>query len=244
MERLYKSPDMNVQKHLQKLMREFALHFSEFTISNENNLYVHFIKKLKPVAGQTIFSTLNYDLLFEDASESLGYRINCFQESKVDLTYLKLHGSCNFIPDPTLNNTFTNCFVIGESGGFNFPIAACTREEVRKFCSTDGNIYPTMALYANTKPTQFGSQAIEDIRYRWKHHVQSADKILIIGVRPYPLDTHIWKPLENSTATIGYIGSTEFNQWHNSFRINKDDYFIGTKWIDHLEESVGFLTES
>jgi hypothetical protein len=83
---------------LQRLMCDMAIYLSEFEPSNNSNLYIQFLRELKSVLGDTIFSTLNYDLLFEDAVERIALETNHFVEDKEGITFLKLHGSCNFLP--------------------------------------------------------------------------------------------------------------------------------------------------
>ena len=93
----------------------------------------------------------------------------------------------------------------------------------------------------DSKPKQVSSDRIDDIQRRWTNQILSTERILIIGVRPYPADTHVWGPLSKTYARIGYIGSNDFQNWHDTNRSKRNDSFIGTRWVDHFKESVEFL---
>lgn len=222
---------------LQRLMCDMAIYLSEFEPLNNSNLYIQFLCKLKSVLNDTIFSSLNYDLLFEDAVERIALKTNHFVEDKEGITFLKLHGSCNFLPPEGWQ--VTNNFIMGSSG-ISYPLRAASRKATQQFCNIKGTIYPAMALYMNSKPRQVSSDIIEDIQKRWEKYIALAKKILIIGVRPYTLDTHIWNPLSNTNARIGFIGSTQFHNWDKENRNGKDLY-IGREWLDHFTESIEFL---
>ena len=233
MQALYETGDPQVQE----LMCDMALFFSEFQASDNSNLYIQLLSKVKPLLDNTIFSSLNYDLLFEDALCGFGYKPDYFVENSEGITFLKLHGSCNFLPE---GGIVKNNIIIGSSG-ISFPLKGASREEVAQFCSIKGTIYPVMALYMDSKPKQISSDRINDIQKRWTDHILSAERILIVGVRPYPADTHVWGPLLKTNARIGYIGSDYFHCWHKENRNNKKDCFIGTRWENHFDESVQFL---
>lgn len=86
------------------------------------------------------------------------------------------------------------------------------------------------------------SGRIKAIQDRWKKNVLEAKPILIIGVKPYLADKHIWEPLTQTDAKLGYLGSIdEFNLWVEKYRKNKENKVIGKRWSEHFEESIAFL---
>ncbi|TLX90900.1 MAG: hypothetical protein E6K94_05645 [Thaumarchaeota archaeon] len=92
------------------------------------------------------------------------------------------------------------------------------------------------------RASQFGSGRIKAIQDRWKKNVLEAKRILIIGVKPYEADKHIWEPLIQTDAKLGYIGSIdEFKIWVEKYRKNKENHVIGKRWSNHFNDSVKFL---
>lgn len=155
------------------LMKNMGYYFSEFHIRKPtNNLYFHFIKELKPKIGDTLFSTLNYDLIFELAANLNGLSADYWgdkYESSEQIIFWKLHGSCNirssgFSLDSGIHFT---------SGvGFESALRAMNQIETREYCSSYEGLYPAMCLYMKSKPIQIGYYALKsqqqgEIRY-WK----------------------------------------------------------------------------
>lgn len=69
-----------------------------------------------------------------------------------------------------------------------------------------------------------------------------ANKILIIGVRPYLDDKYIWDPLTRTKAKVGYVGNgKEYNQWLRSGRDEKNTANLGERWDKCLNKTVSFI---
>lgn len=92
------------------LMRNMSEYFVEFRPTRDSNLYIRFIKELKPILNDILFSTLNYDLLFEHAVKHNGLLVTRLQEIQDRIYFLKLHGSCDFIP-PKGFSLYNNVFM-------------------------------------------------------------------------------------------------------------------------------------
>lgn len=220
------------------LMTVMAEYFCGFQPRNKSNLYNRFLHELRDTIQEIMFSTLNYELLFELALESFGLRAECFLENTINIPFLKLHGSCNFVMQGI------RLFNTPMKGGnlIDAPLKAVNVKEAISYCRSGDSGYPAMCIYMESKPTQFGSGKIKAIQERWKKNVLNAERILIIGVKPNEADRHIWEPLIETDAKIGYIGSiNEFNKWIMKYRNNKQYQMIGKRWSDHLNDSVNFL---
>jgi hypothetical protein len=221
------------------LMREMAKYFCGFRPINNSNLFTKLIHELKVSLKETVFSTLNYDLIFELALQSQDLVAECFLEDTTDITYLKLHGSCNFVLESV--GTWINCQFQG-ANAIESNLKALNADEVIDYCNSNDSLSPAMCVYMDSKPSQFGSGRIKAIQERWKNNVLEAERILIIGVKPYEADRHIWEPLIQTDAELGYIGSTDiFNKWVEKNRKNKMNCVIGDRWSDHFNDSVKFL---
>ena len=68
--------------------------------------------------------------------------------------------------------------------------------------------------------------------------------MLIIGVRPNPNDTHIWNPIIETNAIVGYIGSnSDFIKYVEKKRNGKTTKFIGYRWNEVFDDSITFVRE-
>jgi len=197
MQMLFESLDV------QDLMRKMAEYFSEFQPEDDSNLYIEFLHGLKNHVHGIVFSTLNYDLLFEAALESCGQQADYFSTTSEGILFLKLHGSCNFLLQGV---EFTNCSFMGPNI-IDWPLIAVRRDKVIDYCYSGSSVYPAMCLYTPSKQVQFRGGRIMNIQKKWAEHVLNSDRILIVGVRPYEKDSHIWGPLSQTSATLGLIVS-------------------------------------
>jgi hypothetical protein len=222
------------------LMKDIARYFCAFQPFNNSNLFIRFIHGLKDTIQDITFSTINYDLLFELALQSIGMTVQCFSETDIGVPFLKLHGSCNFVMRGVR-------FYGGSKKGKNLvncPLDAVSREKALSYLNSCQTAYPAMCIYMESKPAQFGTGEIKKIQYRWKECVMRADRILIIGVKPNIADKHIWGPLSETNAKLGYIGSKdEFNNWRKTYRNNDKDVFIGSRWKEYLVDGIKFLKD-
>ncbi|MDN5844682.1 MAG: hypothetical protein L0H53_00235 [Candidatus Nitrosocosmicus sp.] len=221
------------------LICNIAEYFCNFRINDNSNLYV---KLINAMGSRTniIYSSLNYDLLFESALEKENVNYDYFNERKGAVSFLKIHGSSNFLPPG--NNIFINCdFQVKNSISFpSIEVGDCTR--VREFCRSTNSISPIMAIYMHDKPLLITSQNIPEIQERWRQYVSKADKILIIGVKPNPDDKHIWDSLSNSKGRIGIVGSSKhFDDWRNLHRTNDIDILLGNYWEECIDDCIKFI---
>jgi hypothetical protein len=223
------------------LMRDMAEYFCNFIPICHENLYIKFLAELKDSIIDIVFSSLNYDLIFENAAIQNQLATPSFERNDNTPYLLKLHGSCNFLP---IGLTVKD---IGFAGGpapmINMNIKASSTEEVKRFCHDPGQaLYPAMCLYMKSKVAQFGYNVILELQKKWTNEILNAEKVLIIGVKPYPEDRYIWDPLSQTNAILGYIGNkNDFEYWKEAFRKDKNSELLGLRWDIDFSKSVDFL---
>ncbi len=86
---------------MQHFIRDMAYYFSRFS-PEPGNHYIELIKTIKAKRHDVLLSTLNYEMLIEAAITICGSTVSYEGYgglSTGDFTLLKLHGSCNFLPD-------------------------------------------------------------------------------------------------------------------------------------------------
>jgi hypothetical protein len=227
-----------------RLMRDMAKYFIKFRPLNDSNLYVQFLSRVKPFNKEYTFSTINYDVLFEYAAAQNGLAIDCFPQIQGDLFYLKLHGSSNFILAvrglKVINTRYNRTTPLLET-----PLRTANPEEVLSFCNSVTSLYPAMCLYAPEKKAQIGYERILKLREIWKERIMNVDRILTIGFRPWKPDMHIYEPISNTPARVGFVGSRLcFEGWINPDRDTTKTEFLGETWQDSFEACFEFLKSS
>lgn len=214
------------------LMRHMTLYLAQFRPDGSHqDLYSRLLQELKR-AGTTsgvLFSTLNYECVLEVAASALGFKVD-YGEGKVTsdaVRVLKLHGSCNFLSggiQATGGVTFTRGVV------FDGGLRPVNPNEAIQYCLSNTALYPAMALYMNAKPIQIGQSVVHGLQLRWGEQVRKAKRILIIGVRPYSEDTHIWGPLAECSGELGFVGpEQDFIEWREKYRSSKYSLWIGPR---------------
>lgn len=183
------------------LQREVAIYLSTFA-APPHNAYSRLFRRLKTVMSSMVVATLNYDLLIEG---SLQQSVGGFSYStRGTLTpLLKLHGSSNFLcrlPFGILRiGESFNCerFVEGAE-----TFIAKSTAEIHAWCKDPNNsqLSPVLAVYEKGKRVHINSSLVEQIQQEFRSAVERATLLVIIGTNYIPEDTHIWSPLEASSA--------------------------------------------
>jgi len=130
----------------------FLLEMGHFFSSFEPGPHNYYRKLLEVILKSNlkiVLSTLNYDLLIEHAILHVG-RAYCYaQNSGPALSLLKIHGSCNFVPD--VPGVFRNLQFSGCQTIIDAPAKPLSIAETRQFYSTEQAFPPVMSLYAKGK---------------------------------------------------------------------------------------------
>ncbi|MBI2871999.1 MAG: hypothetical protein HYY00_02270 [Chloroflexi bacterium] len=228
------------------LMRHMTLYLAQFRPDGSGrDLYSRFLNALNKheLAHQVLYSTLNYECVLELSASAMGKRVN-YGGVEVDRNAIgiwKLHGSCNFLSA----GIKASSGVLFSSGvAFEGELKAVNPNDAIEYCLSDMGLYPAMALYMNAKPVQVGQSVIHGLQRRWADVVRKANRLLVVGVRPYPGDTHIWQPLAECQGELGFVGpQPDFDLWRESQRAGKVSRWIGSRWDACFEQSVAFIAE-
>jgi hypothetical protein len=77
---VFQSPE--TMYSIPSLMRSMAIYFCKFRPTNSSNLYTKFLTNLRNSIDDILFSTLNYELLFEFAGKNIGLDTEYFEFSR------------------------------------------------------------------------------------------------------------------------------------------------------------------
>ncbi|MEJ7698654.1 MAG: hypothetical protein WKF71_03270 [Pyrinomonadaceae bacterium] len=206
------------ETELPKFLCEMSVYFSKF-MPLEGNLYKELIKFVANTKHQVVFATTNYDLLIEFSIFQLGYKVQ-YQRLPVNrnsFSVLKIHGSCNFLPDLMGNkitgNTFQNVGVY-----IDFPVRFAQPYEIINFCKEEKPQAPAIAMYAKGKEVKFCNKFVLEQRQFWLESVSKAKRIFVVGLKINADDSHIWQVLASSKAKLLYFGFSkedeeDFDEW-------------------------------
>jgi hypothetical protein len=228
-------------------LREMARYFVRFK-PGPNNLYKKLISKLSGSKDEFVFSTINYDLLIEIALNQAGFAISYsgLPVRKNNFPVIKMHGSCNFLPDVQPGQIQGVQFKVPKTGGIlDAPVRAVRPQEVIQFCRREDSIAPAMAMYGGLKWVPFCGGFVKEQQKYWQHEVYRAQHIFVIGAGVHTRDTHIWEPLAKSTAWLGYVGHEwpEFCRWANDNKRKRVD-FVAESFKDAIPAIASYATRA
>ncbi len=193
-------------------LREMAEYFCQFE-PLDGNYYIELLKILKGDNKKATFVTTNYDLLIELSVIQFGLLISyCgLPVSKNNIPILKIHGSCNFLPDLGGGGFSGIGFDISNSNGGSILDAkikiASSTKEIIDFCKREDSIAPALAMYSPDKRVLYCKSFIEEQQSQWKEAINKASRIYVVGLRVHPVDDHIWGVLADAKADLYYVGS-------------------------------------
>jgi hypothetical protein len=221
--------------------RKMALYFSSFGLdSTGEDLYSKLLSSLRDmgIIRKSIFGSLNYDCVLEQAAYELGLQVNysCGETENNTLCILKVHGSCNFITEDIkqMRRYLTNAYSHINCGMNCLRPVDVEKALEQRFSDSNASYYPVMSLYSFGKNSLVAGPRIQEIRNTWRQCVSSASVVAIIGVSPNCEDTHIWNPIkETSAAKLFYIGSQgHFESWAQG---NSNFRFLAETFKEALE---------
>ena len=223
------------------LYQAMGAYFAQFSLGEDNH-YTTLIDGLHNsiTSGETVFASLNYDLLLEQAIVDAGTGLNPLPENLGNPgTVIKPHGSCNFLPEAlkAVNFAFTG------DVAFDSTLEVVSRKEVIEYYQSNRALYPAMALYRPDKRIQLSPSVIEGFQELYQEAVTEASTIGIIGAAFHPQDNHIWDPLTSSDATIHYIGGeSSFDRWQEECRDAEGVQYISWEFGDGVDELITALS--
>ena len=214
MESLYAFQE-NIVRALHREIASLLINY----MPSRTNLYVKLLKQIRP--DETIISSLNYDMLIEVSAElarrMIGYGLS---QSADVIRFLKLHGSINWVLDPS-KVALVDCHIYA-GVNIDHEVIDLDRSALETFLATETTLMPAMALYKEGKTTPIGRSHIQRQQSMWRYAVTHAEKILVVGVNINALDNHIWGALGRTDAQVIYYAATDrdvvqFNDWIATF---------------------------
>lgn len=212
--------------NIMSFQRELAEYLASFK-PTDSNVYIELIKSLG--CNRVIYSSLNYDLLFEQSAGSLGLFTNYdVNNVKGGVRLLKFHGSSNFWPDlPT--GMLQNCQFFGSGrADIEAPVRPLNREATLSKCQMEDSVAPAIAMFAVGKKVKISPNYVDRQYDLWKEQVIKSSQIFIVGVRVHEVDEHIWGLLGSAKGKVTYFGfdgdKAEFEQWKENSK-KKNAYF-------------------
>lgn len=198
---------------LQSFLQDMAGYFSDF-FPEAGNLYKQFVEVINNKRNKVLLSTLNYDLLIEPAISQAGGLISFsgFDAPSGNTPLLKLHGSCNFIPDMGPGSVSGINLVIPvpevgtrSAGIAGFPIKPVDVPELRAILRSNDTRVPAMAVYHASKMVRDCPHAILAYQDWWRKELLTADALFVIGTRLVEHDTHIWDAVKSYTGPVYWV---------------------------------------
>jgi hypothetical protein len=215
--------------------RSLAHYLAEFS-PGERNEYRRLIRDLG--VARIIYSTLNYDLLFELAAASLGLHTNYSRKPWAGhVRLLKPHGSSNFWPDIPLG-TFRQVKFKNTKIDIAAPVRPVDQRDTLHRCQQEDSLSPAIALYAEGKPVKVCPDYVTDQQDQWRQVATNASQIFITGVRVNYTDAHLWDVLGMTKAKVVYFGldgdREAFLDWKEHKR-KKQAYFVPGYFSDAID---------
>ena len=186
--------------------RELSSYLADFTPSSES-YYVHILKLF--LGRDVVFSSLNYDMMLEEAILGLGLNFNySLEKNDNSIRILKPHGSINFWSEAP-PEMFQNCVALNCTVDFSSPVKPVDRVSAKRRCGVDTSFSPAMSMYAKGKRVRVCPDFVVRQQNMFSNACGAASKIIIVGVRVVPEDSHIWGEILNGDAQIIYFGSKQ-----------------------------------
>lgn len=185
------------------LMQDMARYFLTFELARgTGNLYTQFLLMLLRSEKDlgTSFATLNYEHMLERAMGRLGLKP----------AVLRPHGGSQLWPEGGGKLLAGPEHALG-LGLHNITarVRAMTSLGIHARLNEAGQaLYPCMAMYMPGKVTQVGQRYLRRAQARLRRRVTESGTIVLIGVRPWDDDDHIWPSIYKSRAQVLYVGGT------------------------------------
>jgi hypothetical protein len=223
-------------------MGDMARFFFEFRVVDPaRGAYACLIRTIveRGLGNDVLLSTLNYELLLEQAINQCGHVVDYGSPpSPGRLSVVKLHGSCNFLPNArgVGSGLAMRPGMVFETG---FRIAGLS--EVMRYSSVEPSLYPVMCLYMPGKVTHMSPHSMSRVQACWAEQVRAAEKMFLVGLRPNDGDKHLWDAVAESKAKVFCVGNKrEYDAWCDRRRKGKPT-FLGSRFEEAHEGIAGNL---
>jgi hypothetical protein len=234
------------------LMQDMTFYFTGFRINGSGqDIYSQLFSSIPADRrSEVLFSTLNYECLFEQGLSAHDVAVDYWADAPPladPIRLWKLHGSCNFIPDP--REVQMRREGVSYEGTTNVRInanllAIPDLDEVASWVRGDTALYAAMCLFMVDKPIQIGLRAISALQKKWQEEVARTNRVIVIGTRYHPQDRHLWEALTSTDADIYYVGSeSSFHEWQ-PYRQPRPLTFIGSRIEQVIDDVKELLAKS
>ena len=189
---------------LQAFHREMSSYLADFAPTPDSH-YIGLLKLLR--SRNVIFSSLNYDMMLEEAAFALGMNVSYGLDRHLNtIRLLKSHGSINFWPEFPSEafeyNLISNC-----GAALSAPIRPVDREAAKHRCLAETTFSPAISMYAKGKKVSVCPGFVQKQQDMFSIACRRAARIFVVGVRVVSEDSHIWGPILNSGADVTYFGN-------------------------------------
>ena len=193
-----------IDVQLQAFHRELSSYLADF-IPSPDSYYIQLLRHL--VGRNVIFSSLNYDMMLEEAAIMLGMSVSYGIERMPNaIRVIKPHGSINFWPDFP-HEMFENCTFSGGGSALKAPVKPVDRSSAKYRCGVDTSFSPAISMYAKGKRVSVCPDFVQDQQMMFSTACRRASRIIIVGVRVVAEDSHIWEPILTSGSEVIYFGN-------------------------------------
>jgi len=236
MNSLYISQTPTSQYNMANLLADMGIFFSKFPIDHaDENLYCRLFSRYRNeiIHRRILLSTLNYECLIEIALASQGMNKIVYTGNDVGVKLLKLHGSCNFIPNGISLSRPNAALIIGRSI-MKMNVRTVEPNQAERELATAP--FAVMSLYTRGKSNIVCPEFIQGIQAEFQQRVKEAKAIITIGVKPNSEDKHIWDHISKSRAELYLMGNKEICQdWIDKHR-RGDGIVVGHYFSDSFPE--------
>lgn len=230
---------------IQRLMAKYFFPF----IPSKYNLYLKLATELKKSNWYGSLITLNYDRLLERSFLATYYNLGIGFESDPNKRLIELclpHGVCNLFCESAKgsardisfsgNNVTTNGEIVEINDSFEF----------ERRINNDA-FPPVMSYFEPNKATTSGASFIDNQRIRYKHLIENANKIVLVGLKLRTHDQHIWEPIKVTDASILYVSGNhsgiDFCQWCNENRAGGKNEILYSYFYEGFNRIIKYLVD-
>ena len=204
--------------------RPLAEYFSRFTLNpSGQDLYSKLLSALcaSEKIQRTIFGSLNYDCLLDQAAYRLFRTLPNYHCSRIDsetgVRIAKLHGSCNFVTQKItqVQKAITTSSRVSIDGEIEFLPPEDLERILKKKLNGADTIYPVMCQISHWKDNFYAPGKIQEIRNKWSEALETAAMVVVVGVSYNPNDWHVLEAIKKATPErLLYIGgNNDFDKW-------------------------------
>ena len=221
-----------------------ALYFSQFILDGaQSDRYSRLLSVLKSSGKiqQSVFGSLNFDSLLEQAAVALGLRVDyrCNEIGDDVIRVAKVHGACAFITRELSRHQRAMLAAAGaqfeDRVNFLSPVKLeeTLREKFKLGC------LPIISEISPQKENLFAPRTIWEIRWKWQEAFSGAALAAVIGVSYNQYDSHIVDVIAKLAIPVLYIGGKrDFEKWH---ALNNHFEHIAETFEDGFEPLLGKL---